>query len=158
MKLLIHNLSISWLRVFSWDWNSLINNNAFTYSKCLNSIQFVVFGSSKNSSYLTRTYAASLSLLLSLHLSLTSLSSSFSSTRNIASEDIIFSETPNLLTPKPKNAPNTNYIFSWKKLLPSAGIEPGSSQSKIDYTSHSTMVNPQTERLYLRVKIGTLIK
>jgi hypothetical protein len=60
-------------------------------------------------------------------------------------QNILSSEMPDSFMPDCKNPRKTNYVFSWKKLLPSAGIKPGSSQSKRDHASHLTTVNPQTE-------------
>ena len=140
------NTNISFFGTDKTIWN--LSHKLFTYSKCPNSIQFVVFGSCENSSYLTRTWAASFSLFLALYLSHTSLPSlslwCWSLIPKLASKTFFL---PKCQTRLYRNARVHSILFQipMKKTLPSARIEPGSSQSKSDHASHLTTVNPQTE-------------
>jgi hypothetical protein len=105
--------------------------NNFTYSKCPNSIQLVVFCSRAISEYtcgLSLPLSSSLSLILrhatEIHLPKCWL-------------------VRLLLTETPISTDAVSSKYKWKS-FPTAGSDPGSFQSKSEHASQTAMMNPQT--------------
>ena len=123
-----------------WDWKW-----SFTYSKCPNSIQLVVFCSRAISEYTCGPqqplYHPSF-YCISLSLSPPLSPWYWDMQPNTSSKMLT---CPILLTETPVSTDAVSSKYKWKS-FPTAGSDPGSFQSKSEHASQISMMNPQTIR------------